>query len=314
MSELLFTQDAYGRALAELGEARQEIVVLDADVSKGTKTSTFAERFPERFFNVGCAEQNLFGTAAGLALMDMMPFASTFAMFACTRGLDQIRNTIAYPRLNVKVVATHGGITVGGDGASHQALEDVAVMRTIPNMTVIVPCDAPETEKAVRASVDWPGPVYIRLARAPRLTITDKDTPFSIGRGTIFRRGDDAVIIAAGLMVATAMEAAEMLAESGIETTVVNMHTIKPLDVDLVLELAQRTGCIVTAEEHSTLGGLGGAIAEVLSEKCPVPVQRIGVQDVFTESGKPQELLDKYGLSADHIATVVRQVIMARRS
>ncbi len=303
------TRDAYGSALVELGRTERKLVVLDADVSKATRTAQFAKAFPDRFINVGCAEANLIGTAAGLSLTGKIPVASTFAVFASCRSLDQIRNTVCYPFLNVKIVATHCGITVGADGASHQSIEDIAIMRSLPNMTVVVPSDSIETKKALREAIYHDGPVYVRLGRVPVPNVTTDDSPFSIGKGLVLREGKDVAILACGIMVGIALQAARYLVERDISVKVINMHTIKPLDEQLVVEAAQETGAIATVEEHSILGGLGGAVAEVISRSAPVPLERIGIEDRFAESGQPNELLEKYGLSVEHIVSVVKQLI-----
>jgi len=258
---------------------------------------------------VGCAEANLIGTAAGLSLTGKIPVASTFAVFASCRSLDQIRNTVCYPFLNVKIVATHCGITVGADGASHQSIEDIAIMRSLPNMTVVVPSDPIETKKALREAIYHDGPVYVRLGRVPVPNVTTDDSPFSIGKGLVLRDGKDVAILACGIMVGIALQAARYLVERDISVKVINMHTIKPLDEQLVVEAAQETGAIATVEEHSILGGLGGAVAEVISRSAPVPLERIGIEDRFAESGQPNELLEKYGLSVEHIVSVVKQLI-----
>jgi len=301
------TREAYGEALAQLGEEIKDIVVLDADLSGSTKTSVFAKKFPDRFFNVGIAEQNLMGTAAGFATCGKIPFASTFAVFATGRAFDQIRTSICYPKLNVKIAATHGGITVGEDGATHQSLEDLAVMRALPNMTVICPADGVETKKAVRAAALHKGPVYIRLGRMAVETIFDEDCEFEIGKGKVLREGTDVAIIATGIMVAEALKAADILERDGINAMVVNIHTLKPIDEDLIIRAAE-CGAIVTAEEHSIIGGLGSAVAEVLAEKKPTPMRRIGVKDKFGMSGKPQELLKLYNLTAEDIVNAAKEL------
>ena len=303
------TRDAYGKALVRLGAIHPNLVVLDADLSKSTKTAEFAKEFPERFFQVGVAEQNLMGTAAGLALAGKIPFASTFAVFATGRAFDQIRNSIAYTGLPVRIAATHAGISVGEDGGSHQSIEDVALMRVLPQMTVIVPADARETEKAVEALLTWEGPAYLRLGRLAVPTVYEEDCPFTIGEAVQLREGSAATIIANGLMVSEALQAAELLAQEGQLVRVVNMHTVKPLDKAAVIKAARETGAIVTAEEHSVIGGLGSAVAEVLVEEYPVPMHRVGVPDCFGESGEPRQLLEKYGLTARHLAEAVREVI-----
>jgi transketolase len=294
----------------ELGGRVPELVVLDADLSKSTKTADFAKVYPDRFFNMGIAEQNLMGTAAGLALAGKIPCASTFAVFACGRAFDQVRNTIAYPGLNVKIVASHAGITVGEDGGSHQSIEDIALMRVLPGMTVIVPADASETRKAVEAAVAMRGPVYIRLGRTAVPVLFDDGHPFQIGKAVVLRQGTGAVVFATGIMVSEALQAAEQLAGRGVSAAVVDVHTIKPLDLELVVEMARRTGAVVTAEEHSIYGGLGSAVAEALGEHCPVPMLRLGVRDRFGESGKPAELMEAFGLTASFIVRAVEQVRM----
>ncbi|MFY9442123.1 MAG: transketolase family protein [Tepidanaerobacteraceae bacterium] len=301
------TRDAYGEALAQLGEEIKDIVVLDADLSGSTKTSVFAKKFPERFFNVGIAEQNLMGTAAGFATCGKIPFASTFAVFATGRAFEQVRNSICYPKLNVKIAATHAGLTVGEDGATHQSVEDLSLMRALPNMTVISPADAVETKKAVMAAAFHQGPVYIRLGRMAVETIFDEDYEFEIGKGKVLREGSDVAIIATGIMVAEALRAAEILEKEGINAMVVNIHTLKPIDEDIILKAAD-CGAIVTAEEHTVIGGLGSAVAEVLAEKKPTPMRRIGIKDRFGLSGKPNELLRLYNLTAEDIADAAREV------
>lgn len=303
------TRDAYGEALAELGAVNENIVVLEADLSKSTKTNDFKKVYPERFFNMGIAEQNLLGTAAGFAAAGKIPFASSFAVFATGRAYDQIRNSIAYPNLNVKIAATHAGLTVGEDGGSHQMLEDIALMRALPNMTVIVPADGVETKQAVKAAAAYEGPVYIRMGRPKVPVLFGDDYKFEIGKGIVLKEGSDVTIVATGIMVSKAVEAAEQLATEGISVAVVNISTIKPLDVDLIITQAQKTGAVVTCEEHNIYGGLGSAVAEVLVENCPVPMMRVGVADKFGESGLPDELLEKYGLTANNIVTQAKAVI-----
>ncbi|KUO50360.1 MAG: transketolase [Desulfitibacter sp. BRH_c19] len=308
MQTKIATRDAYGKTLVKLGKKYQDIVVLDADLSKSTKTALFKGEFPDRFFNVGIAEQNLACVAGGMSLAGKVPFASSFAMFATGRAFEMIRNSLCYPKLNVKIAATHAGITVGEDGASHQANEDVAIMRAIPNMTVLVPADAVETEQIIEAAYNYNGPVYIRLGRSGVPVLYDDNYKYQIGKASKLRDGKDVSIIAMGIMVSKALEAAEMLAEEGVQASVYNMSTIKPIDVDAIEEAAQ-TGCVVTAEEHSIIGGLGSAVAEVLGEKCPVPLERVGIMDTFGESGKPDELLKKYGLTKENIASAVIRVM-----
>lgn len=303
------TRDAYGQALAELGALNDKVVVLDADLSKSTKTNDFKKVFPERFFNMGIAEQNLLGTAAGFAAAGKIPFASSFAVFAVGRAYDQIRNSIAYPKLNVKIAATHAGLTVGEDGGSHQMLEDIALMRALPNMTVIVPADGVETKQVIMAAAAYDGPVYIRLGRPKVPVLFDESYQFEIGKGVVLKDGADVTLVATGIMVSKAMEAAEALAADGISAAVVNISTIKPLDQQLIIEMAQKTGAMVTCEEHNIYGGLGSAVAEVLVEHCPVPMARVGVEDSFGESGLPDQLLEKYGLTAANIADKAKAVI-----
>ena len=303
------TRDAYGKTLVKLGESYPELVVLDADLSKSTKTADFAKVFPERFFEVGVAEQNLMGTAAGLAAAGKIPFASSFAIFATGRAFEQIRNTIAYPHLGVKIAATHAGITVGEDGASHQSIEDVGLMRMLPNMTVLVPADALETEKALWAAVEIPGPVYLRLGRLAVPQVYQEDYQFIVGQAVKLREGGDLTFIANGLMVYEALMAAESLQARGISARVLDMHTVKPLDAAAIIDAARETGAIVTAEEHSVIGGLGSAVAEVLGENCPVPMKRVGIYDRFGESGKPEALLEKYGLTARHLVTAAEELL-----
>lgn len=310
MTEKIATRDAYGKALAELGKRNENVVVLDADLSKSTKTAVFQKEFPSRFFNMGIAEQNLMGTAAGLAAAGKIPFASTFAMFATGRAFEIIRNSICYPKLNVKICATHAGITVGEDGASHQSLEDLACMRVIPNMVVINPADAVTTQKAIFAVAEHQGPVYVRLGRLNVPVIYDEaDISFEIGKGIEVRDGKDVTLVATGIMVSEALKARELLAQEGIDARVIDIHTIKPIDKDILVKAALETGAIVTAEEHNIVGGLGSAVAEVLGELQPVPIKRIGTKDTFGESGKPDELMKKYGLTAEAIAEAAKAVI-----
>jgi transketolase len=301
------TRDAYGEILLELGKQRSDIVVLDADLSSSTKTGKFAKQFPDRFFNMGVSEQDMIGTAAGLSLTGKVPFASTFAVFETGRAWDQIRLIICYSNTNVKLVATHGGITVGEDGASHQALEDITLMRALPNMSVIVPADATETRSVIRTIADRKGPVYVRLGRSKvPLTMPD-DYSFCFGKAHVFKVGRDATIIAAGIMVDIAKRASEILSQNGLDTGVVNMSTIKPLDEETVLEIAKRSKIIITAEEHSVIGGLGSAICELLSEHYPKPVKRIGIQDTFGCSGAPDDLLILHGLTVENIIDVIKK-------
>ncbi len=300
------TREAFGKALAELGATNPDIVSLDADLSCTTKSATFAKAFPERFFNMGIAEADLMATAAGLATCGKIPFASTFAVFATCRALDQIRNSICYPMLNVKVVGTHAGPSCGEDGGSHQAVEDIAIMRSLPHMVVVVPADDVEAEKVVHAAADYIGPMYLRFARLASPTIHNEDYEFDLFHGEVMRDGNDVAIIACGMMVPRALDAAEQLAREGINARVVNMHTIKPIDEELVEQCARECGKIVTIEEASYVGGLGSAVCEVVAERCPVPVKRIGMPDIFGKSGAGAELLDEFGLSAEHIIEVVK--------
>ena len=303
------TRDAYGEALAELGAVNENVVVLEADLSKSTKTCDFKKVCPDRFINMGIAEQNMMGVAAGLAAAGKIPFASTFAVFAAGRAYDQIRNSIAYPNLNVKIAATHAGLTVGEDGGSHQMLEDIALMRALPNMTVIVPADGIETKQAIKAAMEYEGPVYIRMGRPKVPVLFGEDYKFEIGKGVVLKEGTDVTLIGTGIMVSKAVEAAELLAADGISAAVVNISTIKPLDTELIIAQAQKTGAVVTCEEHNIIGGLGSAVAEVLVENCPVPMARVGAEDKFGESGLPDELLEKYGLTATNIAAKAKAVI-----
>lgn len=303
------TRDAYGEALLELGKKRPDLVVLDADLSGSTKTEKFAKTFPERFFNLGVSEQDLIGTAGGLSLAGKMPFASTFAVFETGRAWEQIRQTICYSNLNVKLVATHSGITVGEDGASHQAIEDIALMRVLPNMTVIVPSDGYETKQVINAIADYYGPVYVRLGRAKVPVVMPDDYNFKIGKAYAFKFGKDVNIIATGIMVAKALEAAEKCKDDGIDVGVINMSTIKPLDTEILLEASKQCSLIVTAEEHSIIGGLGSAVCEFLSEFNPIKIIRIGIKDDFGCSGSPDELLKLYGLTSDDIVKTIKESI-----
>lgn len=304
------TREAYGKALAKFGAEDERIVVLDADLSKSTKTAEFKKVCPERFINMGIAEGNMMTVAAGLASCGKIPFTSTFAVFASGRAFEQIRNSVCYPKLNVKICATHAGITVGEDGASHQSIEDISLMRSIPNMTVISPSDAVETEAVIKAIIEHDGPCYVRLGRSAVNVINDTpDYKFEIGKGNVLREGKEATIIATGIMVDAALTAYNTLAEQGIKARVINMPTIKPIDEDIIIEAARETGVIITAEEHSIIGGLGSAVAEVVSTNCPVRVLRVGIKDSFGESGKPAELLKAYGLTADDIVEAVKKGI-----
>ena len=295
------TRDSYGNALKELGASAENLVVLDADLAGATKTGVFQKAFPERHFDCGIAEANMIGVAAGLSTMGLVPFASTFAMFAAGRAFEQVRNTIGYPHLNVKIGATHGGISVGEDGASHQCCEDFALMRTIPGMTVMCPADDVEARAMVKAAYEMEGPVYMRFGRAATPVFHQEGFPFQIGKGELLQDGTDVAIIANGIMVPEAMEAGRTLAEQGVSARIINMATIKPLDGEMVLKAARECGRIVTVEEHSIIGGLGEAVCGVLAEQCPVPVKRIGVNDEFGHSGPAAALLKAFGLCADNI-------------
>ena len=303
------TRDAYGKALVKLGQVNDNVVVLDADLSKSTKTNDFYKSFPNRFFNMGIAEQNLIGAACGFATAGKIPFASSFAMFATGRAFEVIRNSVAYPKLNVKICATHAGLTVGEDGASHESIEDISIMRSIPNMTVLVPADGVETEKMIFEAAKYNGPVYVRLGRSAVPTLFDENYKFEIGKGNVVREGNDASIIACGIMVNEAILAHDILKSEGINVRVINMSTIKPIDKELIIAAAKETGVLVTAEEHSIIGGLGSAVSEVISEECPVLVKKVGVKDTFGESGAPNELLKKYGLTAQDIVNSVKEAI-----
>lgn len=301
MSGNIATRAAYGEALAEFG-ADERIVVLDADLSKSTKTDVFQKKYPDRHLNMGIAEANMMCTAAGLASCGKIVFASSFAIFAAGRAFEMVRNSICYPNLNVKIGATHAGISVGEDGASHQAIEDIALMRSIPHMSVISPCDAVSTKFAVKAAIEKDGPVYLRLGRLAVPQIYDENTTFEFGKGVQLKEGDDVSIIANGLMVQHALEAAKILEEQNINARVIDIHTIKPIDRDIIVKAAKETGCIVTAEEHTVIGGLGSAVAEVVCSEYPVPIKMVGIEDQFGKSGNPYELLEMFGLTAKNIA------------
>ena len=300
MADKKATRQAYGKALVEIGKTNEDLIVMDADLSKSTMTAEFAKEFPDRFFNMGIAEQDLYAAACGIALSGKTVCASTFAMFAAGRAFEIIRNSIGYTHANVKICATHAGITVGEDGASHQTFEDIALMRTIPGMTVVNPCDAVSCEELMKQVIAMEGPCYVRLGRAAVPVLYDDAGMIKLGKGSWLRRGKDMTIVATGIMVSAALEAAERLAAKGIDAGVIDMHTIKPLDEDILMEAA-KTGPVVTAEEHSVIGGLGGAVAEVLSRRCPVKMAMVGQQDTFGESGKPQELLEKYHMTSSDI-------------
>ena len=303
------TREAYGKALAEFGD-NERIVVLDADLSKSTKTYTFKEKFPERHFNMGIAEGNMAGVAAGLASTGKIVFASSFAVFATGRAFEQIRNSICYPKMNVKIAATHSGVTVGEDGATHQSIVDLSIMRSLPNMTVLSPADAAETRFCVKTAIENDGPFYIRLGRLGVPDVYSEDEEFTFGKGKIIRDyGDDVTVLATGYMVQQSLEAVEILREQGINAKLVDICTIKPIDKELLIECAKRTGKIVTVEEHSTIGGLGSAVAEVLSEEYPCKLKRIGMQDEFGKSGTPADILEFFGLNGKHIAEKIAEFV-----
>lgn len=303
----LATREAYGNTLVELKD-NENVVVLEADLGHATKSLKFKESCPERFFNMGIAEADMIGTAAGLATCGKIPFASTFSVFATGRAFDQVRNSVCYPNLNVKIVGTHAGISVGEDGGTHQAIEDIAIMRTLPNMSIIVPSDDVEARAAVLAASEIKGPMYLRMARVSSPTYHKNDYKFEFGKGEIITDGKDVTIIATGLMVHKAIKTAEILKAEGIQARVINMHTIKPIDKDLIIESAKKTGKIVTVEEATVLGGLGSAVSEIVSEYCPCLVKRIGVMDKFGKSGKPDLLLEEYGLTSEHIVEVAKSI------
>lgn len=303
------TRDGFGVGILEAGRKNSQIVVLDADVGSSTRVKAFMQEFPERFFEMGIAESNMIGVAAGLAASGKIPFASTFAVFASSRVADQLRNSVGYPQMNVKIAATHAGITVGPDGATHQSVEDLAILRAIPNFTVIVPCDYFEAREAVKAAAAYAGPVYLRFTRGAVPFVFDEEYTFSWGKVVSLRDGRDVTIFATGVMVDQALKAAQILEAEGLSAHVVNVHTIKPLDVDGVIEAAQKTGAVITAEEHSIFGGLGSAIAETLVEHLPLPMQRVGIMDTFGESGEPDQLLEKYGLLAKNIVMAAHDVL-----
>lgn len=316
MAEKIATRAAYGKALLALAEQEPNLVVLDADLSGSTMTKDFGKAYPDRFFDMGIAEANMVGVAAGLATVGKKPFVNSFAMFAAGRAWEQVRNSVAYPHLNVKVVGSHGGLSVGEDGATHQCIEDLAIMRTIPGMTVLCPCDGNEMQKAVEALLAYDGPAYMRLGRLAVETVTDSvdGYQFEIGKGVLLRDGTDVTVVAVGMMVQEAMKAAEILAGEGIDVRVIDMHTIKPLDANILLDSAKKTGCIVTSEEGNTVGGLGSAVSECLAAQCPVPVIRHGVEDVFGRSGAAKKVLEAYSLTADGIIDKVRQAISIKNN
>lgn len=306
------TREAYGETLKELGAQIPEIVVLDADLSASTKTAVFAKAFPDRFFDTGIAEGNMMSVAAGLAASGKIPFASTFAVFGAGRAYEQIRNSICYPNLNVKVAVTHAGLTVGEDGATHQMLEDIALMRALPNMTVVVPADAEETAQVIRWAASYQGPVYIRMGRAKVEDVISPDAEFVPGKSTTLADGSDVTIMACGIMTQQALQAAKMLAEEGISARVINMSSIKPIDEAAIVKAAKETGAIVTCEEHTVMGGLGSAVAEVVVRHCPVPMAMVGTEDVFGQSGKASEVLKVYGLTPEHIALEAKKLVEAK--
>ncbi len=311
MAGKIATRAAYGEALVELAEKYPELVVFDADLASATMTKGFAAKYPERFFDMGIAECNMTGVAAGMAACGFKPFTNTFAIFASGRAWEQVRNSVAYPRLNVKIVGSHGGLSVGEDGATHQCIEDFALMRVIPGMKVVCPCDGHEMKLAVEALLNYDGPAYLRLGRAAVDTVTDEipGYKFELDKGVTLADGGDVTVIATGMMVQVALQARETMAKEGVSVRVIDMHTVKPLDSELVLKAAKETGCIVTSEEHSIVGGLGGAVAEFVSENCPVPVVRHGVNDEFGRSGKAAEVLEAYGLTADGLCGRVREAL-----
>lgn len=314
MAEKIATRESYGNGLVELGAKYPEIVVLDADLAESTKTVYFKKAYPDRFFDCGIAEQNMVAVAAGLATCGKIPFCSSFAMFASGRAFDQVRNGVAYPKLNVKICATHAGITVGEDGATHQCLEDMGIMRTIPNMVVLNPGDDVEAKAALRAAAEHKGPVYMRFGRAPVPVLFDANTfKFEIGKGQILAEGSDVTIVATGIMLEAALSAKELLANEGISAEVIDICTIKPIDRDLLLASAAKTGAVVTAEEHNIIGGLGSAVAEVLCEGLPVPMRRVGVEDQFGRSGKVPALLEFYGLTAENIVRKAKEAIAMKK-
>lgn len=311
---MMLTRQGWADALKELGRQDPRVVVLDADLAKSTLTCQFKDEFPDRFFDMGIAEQNMVNVAGGMSLTGLIPFVSTYGVFVSGRAWEQIRTSICYGQLNVKLGGAHGGISVGPDGATHQALEELTIMRVLPNMKVIVPADYYETYKAVMAMKEMEGPVYIRFGREKVPVITTKDTPFEIGKAYSVREGTDVSIIACGVMVAEALDAAEFLESKGVSAEVINMHTIKPLDQETILKSAQKTGCVVTAEEHQKAGGMGSAVMEVLAQKSPVPVEMVGIDDTFGESGSPSELMEKYGITSKEIIEQALKVIIRKQN
>jgi transketolase len=309
MKQAIPMRDGYGKALLELCARGEQIMVLDADVAKSTRTVWVREQYPERFLDMGISEQDMVGTAAGLALSGVTPFVSTYGVFLAGRAWDQIRTTVCYNNLGVKLAGAHAGISVGPDGATHQALEDLALMRVLPNMTVLAPCDAEETRKATLAMAKLPGPCFIRFGREAVPVITEEDTPFELGRARLCRSGGDVTVFACGAMVYEALQAAESLAGEGISVRVYDLHTIKPLDEEAILAAAAETGCLVTAEEHQEAGGMGSAVAELLAKKAPVPLETVAVRDCFGQSGQPGELMERYGLDRHGICAAIRRVL-----
>lgn len=306
-------RDGFGEGLLALCQQHSDVVVLDADVSKSTRTNWIGDRFPKQFFNMGISEQDMVGTASGLALGGMTPFVATYGVFLSGRAWDQIRTTVCYNNLPVKFGGAHAGISVGPDGATHQALEDIAITRVLPNMTVLAPCDAEEVRKATVAAAAWPGPVYIRFGREPVPVVTDENSPFEIGKAIRLKTGNDVAIIACGAMVYQALLAAEQLEQEQIHATVINLHTIKPMDHACVIQAASACGCVVTAEEHQIAGGMGSAVAETLAAACPVPIEFVGIHDTFGESGQPDELMEKYGLTADVIVSAAKSALQRKQ-
>ncbi|NQV03933.1 MAG: transketolase family protein [Candidatus Omnitrophica bacterium] len=307
------TRDGFGEGIVELGEKRQDIVVLSADLTDSTRAGWFKKKFPERFFSMGVSEQDMMSTAAGLALSGKVAFACTFGAFAAGRAWDQVRVSLAYMNVNVKIVGTHGGISVGEDGPTHQAVEEITLMRVLPNMTVIVPCDAIEAKKATVASASYDGPVYLRLGRAKEPIVTKEGDPFVIGKADVLREGRDVAIIACGYEVGESLIACEMLKKQGIDARVINLHTIKPIDKDVIIKAAKETGAIVTAEEHTISGGMGSAVSELVSQECPVPIEFIGVRDRFGESGAPAELFKLFQLMADDISKAAKRAVARKK-
>jgi transketolase len=314
MAEMMSNREAYGRALMSLGERNRDVVVLEADLGISTHTYMFGERFPERYFEMGIAESNMMGFAAGLAAGGKIPYASTFCVFASMRACEQVRNSIAYPRLNVKIVATNAGIEIGPDGVTHQAIEDITIMRAIPEMMVVVPSDPVVTAKVTDLAAAYKGPIYVRIGRQPTPTLYSDTLELRLGKAITAREGDDVTLVAVGNMVCRALDAAEILEGENISARVLDMVTVKPIDTQILVKAARETGCVVTAEDHNILGGLGGAVAEVLSSEHPVPLVRVGLQDTFAQSGEADELLEFYGLTAEHIAAAARQVLTRRDS